>query len=58
MYRTDGAREKVSHRDALQQKSIGLLTAGDVEGAGLLVQGEEGQVHGAPAGQGHPSNKS
>ena len=30
------------------------LTAGHVQGAGLLVQGEQGQVHGAGAGDGDP----
>ena len=30
------------------------LTAGDAEGAGLLVEGEEGEVHGAGAYQGDP----
>ena len=34
---------------------ISLLTAGNVESAGLLVQGEEGQVHGAGAGDGDPA---
>ena len=31
------------------------LTAGNAEGAGLLVEGEEGEVHGASADQGHPA---
>ena len=31
------------------------LTAGDAEGAGLLVEGEEGEVHGAGADQGNPA---
>ena len=30
----------------------GILTAGYVQEAGLLVQGEEGKVHGAGAGEG------
>ncbi len=31
-----------------------VLTAGNVESTGLLVQREESQMHGAPAGQGNP----
>ena len=31
------------------------LTAGRIQGAGLLVQGEQGQVHGAGAGDGDPA---
>ena len=34
--------------------SLYVLTAGNVEGAGLFVQGEEGQVHRASTRQGHP----
>ena len=32
-----------------------MLTAGDVQLARLLVQGEEGEVHGAEAGYGDPA---
>ena len=32
-----------------------MLTAGDVQLARLLVQGEEGKVHGAEAGDGDPT---
>lgn len=32
-----------------------MLTAGDVQLARLLVQGEEGEVHGAEAGDGDPA---
>ena len=31
------------------------LTAGNTEGAGLLVEGEEGEVHGAGTDQGDPA---
>ena len=39
------------------QPRLGLrlrLTAGNIQGAGLLVQGEESQVHGAGTGDGDP----
>ena len=32
------------------------LTAGDAEGTGLLVEGEEGEVHGTGAYQGDPAS--